>query len=282
MAGAQGRGIDQDPAQAAVGGAQAHHHFAQFPCLADGDDPRPVCGRKRRLVFAQSLDAWVALSATRDPCLRMAKNLFGSPVGKQQRAFFRPQHQAFCHRRDDAAEATFTFVQAVDHPPQFGDVLLDRDIVAGPAVAIQDRCDQRPFLIEGTIAAPVLELAVPAAASLDRRPQRGVGFHRGSPRFENAWPLPDDLVPGIAGGLDELVVDVLDSSFGVGNDDCRRVLLDDQRQFAGPGFGRVALGNFMKDAQSGLPAARRCRFGDHDAVEEAWPLPGRKTELDAS
>ena len=53
--------------------------------------------------------------------------------------------------------------------------------------------------------------------------------------------LSDRFFARVACRLDKAVVDVLDAAVEIGDDDRRRILLDDQRQLPGPGLGRAPL-----------------------------------------
>nr|WP_291981179.1 hypothetical protein [Candidatus Accumulibacter sp. ACC005] len=174
-AGAQGRGIDQYPAHAAVGGAQSHDRFAHFAGFADGDHPGPVLAGKRCSILAQPGRAGGKRNAAGKRFLRVGENFFGGGVGKDQFSRLRPQHQPFGHRRHHATEAALAFVQTVDHLPQLADILLDGDKAGGATLTVLDRCDHGAFVIKRAVATSVLELAMPGVAGLELCPQVGVG-----------------------------------------------------------------------------------------------------------
>jgi hypothetical protein len=219
----QGRRVDLGPMHLAVLRTEADHGVADFAAVAQGAARRIFFRRTRRAILAQNLGAEIGDPATKQVG---ADRLLRRAIDEEVVTIGRNDHQAFEHHAHGAAETAFALLQPRHHLAQRGDILLDRHVVGDLAFGVADRCNQRPFPIDGAVAPARLQVALPALPAGDRFAQLVEERFGQGARVEHVDVLPERICARVAGRFDEAIVHVLDAAVEVGDDDRRRVLLD--------------------------------------------------------
>ena len=117
-----------------------------------------------------------------------------------------------------------------------GDVLLDTQVVGDLALVIDQRRDGGAFGVQRAALAPVDEFALPDLARAQLRPHGLVGGRAGLARLEQARVGPQHFGQGIARGVEEMRVGVLDGRGRGGDEDAGGALFHRQRELADGGL----------------------------------------------
>ncbi len=139
-------------------------------------------------------------------------------------------------------------LQLVGQPLALADVVLDGDVVRDAAIGLTDRGDAGELVIDLAVLAAIDELALPDFPGGEGGPELGVGRSLRLAGLQQAWVVSDHFLAAVAGGVDEGLIDVLDSGFHVSDDDAAGALLDRAGELAQLLVGAHPLGHVLHRA----------------------------------